>query len=442
MRRSGSFWGVSLGVLTLGAVGWLVPAARGADLDAEPIRYTTAADNNAVSRLQRQLEAGKASLTHEDGLGYLRSVLRALDVPESSQVLVFSKTSLQHRRIGPRTPRALYFNDDVYIGFCQRGTLIEVMAADANLGSVFYSLGQKETAKPRFKREGESCLVCHGSSRNDGLPGPLVRSLFTDAEGYGILSAGSFRVDHTTPLKHRWGGWYVTGTSGKQTHLGNLILQDKQVNPEELDNSANINLKDLAGRLDTGAYPTGHSDIVALMVLEHQAGMHNLITRANFLTRIALHDEAVLNQALGRGADYRSESTTSRIKNAGEPLVKYMLFSGEVRLTEKVQGTSGFARDFVRRGPRDQRGRSLRDLDLEHRLFRYPCSYLIGSAAFEGLPGPVKDYVLQRLWDVLSGKDTSADFAHLSSADRQAIREILLETKPNLPAYWRQQVRR
>src|SRR5207253_1662896 len=163
-------------------------------------------------------------------------------------------------------------------------------------------------------------------------------------------------------------------------------------------NTAGTNVTDLGGRFNTSAYVTPHSDIVALMVMEHQAGVHNRIARANLLTRMALYDEAEINKALGRPSDYRSGSTTSRIKSAGDPLVKYLLLSGEAKLTEQVRGTSGFAEEFSARGPRDPKGRALRDLDLQRRLFRYPCSYLIYSAAFDGLPEPVKDYVLRRVW--------------------------------------------
>jgi hypothetical protein len=229
----------------------------------------------------------------------------------------------------------------------------------------------------------------------------------------------------------------VTGTSGKQTHLGNLIVRG-QTRPEDIDNSGNINVTDLGRYVNTSPYLTPHSDIVALMVLEHQTEMHNRITRANYLTRIALRDEAEFNKALGRPADYRSESTVSRIKNAGEPVVKYLLLCEETPLTDSVKGTSGFAEEFVQRGPRDRRGRSLRDLDLKRRLFAYPCSYLIYSEAFDSLPAPVRDYVLRRLWDVLNGTDTSKDFAHLSVEDRRSVLEILRETKANLPEYWKQ----
>jgi hypothetical protein len=213
-------------------------------------------------------------------------------------------------------------------------------------------------------------------------------------------------------------------------------VRDKR-HPRQEEGSDGLNATDLSRWISTAPYLTGHSDIVALLVLEHQAEMQNLITRANFLTRQALYEEADINKALGRPADHRSESTVSRIKNAGEPLLRYLLFSGEAPLTDAVRGTSGFAEEFAQCGPRDDHGRSLREFDLHCRLFKYPCSYLIYSAAFDALPGPVKEYVLQRLWDVLNGKDASPEFAHLSAADRRAILEILRATKPGLPEYWR-----
>jgi hypothetical protein len=426
---------VFLGLLPALAL-FLPGPARGGDIEAPPIQYSTAPADNPVSRLQQRLDAGESSLGYDKRLGYLPALLRELHVPPSSQMLVFSKTSFQRQRIAPRTPRAVYFTDDAYVGFCRHGDVLEVSAVDPQLGAVFYTLDQAPSDKPQFVRQNDSCMLCHGSSQNEGLPGHLVRSLYADGDGLPILAAGSHRVDHTTPLEQRWGGWYVTGTSGKQNHMGNLIVRDKRASGQ-IDNPLGRNVTDLDRFLDTSAYLTPHSDIVALMVMEHQTGAQNLITRANFLTRWALRDEEVINKALGRPAGYHSESTASRVKNAGEPLVKYLLFSGEAALTEPVRGTSGFAAEVARRGPRDGKGRSLRDLDLRRRLFAYPCSYVIYSAAFDGLPGPVKDYVFRRLWEVLTGKDTGADFAHLSAADRQAILEILRATKPDLPDYWK-----
>jgi hypothetical protein len=414
----------------------LAGAAHGADIEQPPVRYSAAPANNAITRLQLRLDTGRSSLAFEKHFGFLRPLLRELKVPVSSQVLVFSKTSFQRHRIAPHTPRSVYFNDDVYVGFCQNGDVLEISAVDPQLGTVFYTLDQEPGDKPHFTRQNDNCLICHGSSQNEGFPGHLVRSLYVDGEGLPILSAGSHRIDHTSPLADRWGGWYVTGTSGKQTHMGNLIVRDKRASGT-IDNPAGVNVTDLGERIDRSRYLTPQSDIVALMVMEHQTGGQNLITRASFLTRFALRDEVEINKALGRPADRRSESALSRIRNAGEPLVRYLLFSGEAHLTDPIQGTSDFAAEFARRGPRDDRGRSLREFDLRQRLFAYPCSYLIYSAGFDELPGPVKDYVYRRLWEVLGGQDTSAEFAHLSACDRRNVLEILRATKADLPAYWK-----
>ena len=184
------------------------------EFEREPILYSESTPDNCISRLQQRLDAGELTLTHEGDKSYLPSVLKALEVPVESQMLVFSKTSLQMRRISPRTPRAIYFNDDVYVGFCQSGDVLEISAVDAQLGTVFYTLDTEEKEKPQFERRTDNCLVCHSSSRTEGVPGHLVRSLYVDAGGQPLLSAGSRMVDHTTPIEHRWGGWYVTGSHG------------------------------------------------------------------------------------------------------------------------------------------------------------------------------------------------------------------------------------
>jgi hypothetical protein len=405
------------------------------DYDRPPVNYRTAPANNAVSRLQKRLDAGDAQLRYQEGPGYLRSLLGELGVPTSSQILVFSKTSMQRHRIEPAAPRALYFSDDVYVGFCQLGSVLEISAVDPQLGVVFYTLDQEAEAKPRFTRQTDTCLECHGSSSTRGFPGHLVRSVYSDPSGLPILSAGTYRIDPTSPLDKRWGGWYVTGTHGRQVHLGNMVFEGRD--PEHMKNIKGLNVTSLKDRVDTSAYLTRHSDIVALMVLEHQTDLHNQITRANFLGRQAVYDDDLLNKLEGKPAQTMSDTTWRRIRSAGDPLLRALLFCGEVKLTDKIEGTSGFAAEFARQGPRDSKGRSLRDLDLQTRMFKYPCSYLVYSEAFDGLPDAVKDYVWRRLWYVLSGRDTSRDFDHLSAADRQAILEILLATKKDLPGYWR-----
>jgi len=405
------------------------------DYERSPIEYSRSGPGNCVCKLQARLANGELQLEYDGDVGYLKALLRALDVPIESQMLVFSKTSLQRHRISPSTPRAIYFNAHVYVGYCRSGDVIEISAVDPQLGAVFYTLDQKTTGQARLTRQTENCLICHSSSRTESVPGHVVRSLFADSSGQPILSAGSYSVDHTTPLEHRWGGWYVTGTHGAQTHLGNLIAQEGNI-VEPVRNAQGQNVLQLDGRLQIEKYLTPHSDIVALMVLEHQTLVQNRLTRANFSARQALHYENEVNRALGEAAGHRMESTTHRIESAGDDLVKALLLVGEAKLTAPVSGTSGYAEQFSRIGPRDRQGRSLRELDLQRRLFKYPCSYLIYSEGFDALPEEMRQYVWRRLWEVLTCTEEIEPFSRLSKSDRQAVLRILRETKPNLPNYW------
>jgi hypothetical protein len=413
------------------------------EFELAPIHYSSTEARDPVARLQQRIDSGEVQLRFDERFGYLNSVLEELNVLTSSQTLVFSKTSLQRNRIAPRTPRALYFSDDVYVGYCQAGDVLEFSAVDPQLGAVFYTLDQPTSSPapddpPQFVREGDSCLICHGGSQTRNIPGHLIRSVFTDVRGFPILSAGSHRIDQTSPFENRWGGWYVTGTHGEQRHRGNLVIRGKEPPPEGYDPDG-MNRLDLQGLVDTKHYLTPHSDLIALMVLEHQAEAHNMITRANFGARSALHREEALRRALG---EEKGEppgewgSTPSRIASVSEPLVRYLLYCDEAPLSEPIGGSSSFADDFQQLGPRDSQGRSLRDLDLERRLMKYPCSYLIYSDAFHGLPDIVRSYVHGRLWEVLSGQETSPEFSHLTAQDRQNILEILRETKGDLPAEW------
>ena len=402
------------------------------EYEREPILYSRSAPDNRVSRLQQQLDEGHLALTFDDEKSYLPSLLEALEVPVESQMLVFSKTSLQMRRISPRTPRAVYFNDDVYVGYCQSGDVLELSAVDAQLVTVFYTLDQQAADKPRFLRRVDNCLVCHSSSRTGGVPGHVVRSLYVDESGQPLLSAGSRMVDHTTPIEQRWGGWYVTGIHGTQNHLGNFVVRGRHVE-EPVDNSAGQNVIKLNGHFRGARYLSGHSDLVALMVMEHQTLVHNRIVKACFDTRQGLAYETMMNGMLNNPAGTRLESTTHRIKSTGDRLVEALLLVNEAKLVAPVKGTSGYTEQFAAFGPRDSLGRSLRDLDLTTRLFKYPCSYLIYSDAFDGLPAPSRDYVWHKLFDVLTGRETSEMYSHLSFSDRQAILEILCATKKGLP---------
>jgi hypothetical protein len=321
---------------------------------------------------------------------------------------------------------------------------MEIASADPQLGAVFYTLNQQQTDHPVFERQTQTCLQCHDSSTTTGgVPGFIMRSVLPDRHGYVISSLGDGPTTDRTPVEDRWGGWYVTGTSGDQGHLGNVFspnlageVSDARRALARLDRASGVNVTDLSKRFDTRPYLRPTSDIVGLLVLAHQTYVHNLITIANFETRKALYDEQALLQSRGttEKPGEHLDATMMRVQGAAERLVKAMLFAREATFSSPIAGDAAFAKEFASRGPRDHEGRSLRDLDLKTRLFKYPLSYLIYSEDFDALQPVVKDYVYRRLNSILTSADTSADFADLSAEDRTAILQILRETKPEFAA--------
>lgn len=420
-------------ILTALIVGLLNSSAKAQlDFDQEPINYSTAAATDAIAELSHKLQKGDEQLTWDAEHGYLKSMLQKLDVPQSSQVLVFSKTSLQVSRITRRTPRAVYFNDDVYVGWVQRGDVVELSAADPVLGGTFYTLSQQKTSRPEIQRETAHCLQCHSSAHTGRSPGHMVRSVYPDANGLPVYRLGTHLSDDTSPFEERWGGWYVTGTHGHQRHMGNVFIEDERKS-EELPSDVGANITDLSTLVETGPYLTPHSDIVALMVLQHQTTMHNILTAASHSGLLTARDAIIMNRALERPEDFESESTGRRYASAAEKIVHGLFFCDEYPLTDSVCGTSSFAEEFAGRGPIDSKGRSLRQFDLKTRLFRYPCSFLIYSDSFKALPSGVQKIVWKRIAQILAGDDKSGDFEHLSADDRQAVREILSETCDQYP---------
>jgi hypothetical protein len=377
---------------------------------------------DALTRLGQQLERGEATLEYRDGVGYLPSLLEHLRINIDSQTLVFSKTSFQQALINPKNPRALYFNDEVSVGNVPGGDVYELLALEPTRGMVFYTLDIKQTDQPRLRRRGVECLFCHAMG-NKGAPSLVVASVFPDKEGIPAYTSSFIgTIDHRTPFEQRWGGWYVTGTHGSQRHMGNAIAADP-FRPLDLEPSHSQNLSTLADKFDVSKYLTGTSDIVALMTLEHQVGMANRLNALTF--------------QYGRAKrDGMSDADWTELDGDVDDLVGYMLFLDEAPLVEPVKGVSSFTLTFPRRGPRDKQGRSLRDFNLQNRLFRYPMSYMVYSDLFDALPASIRDRVYRRLYDVLTGKDINPKYVVLSRADRRAIFEILLDTKPGLPAYW------
>lgn len=386
--------------------------------DEEMKSYKAAAADGAVAELQRRMDDGTVRLRHEPRHGYLAALLAELKVPVDSQLLVASKTSPNKALISPQTPRALYFNDRVSVAYIPSADVIELAAADPRLGVVFYTLSQHEAEKPRLQRD-DRCLECHASAKTLNVPGVIVRSFLTKDDGEVEMLSGLL-VDHRTPLADRWGGYYVTGRHGRQTHRGNLFGA-AAIARHGKDPLYNANVTDLAPLLDISRYPGSGSDIVALLTHEHQAHAQNLLTRVHYDSVNALRGDGSLRPAYP----------------AIEALLRYMLFVEEAPLTSPVQGSGNFVMEFQKAGVQDAKGRSLRQFNLQTRLFEFPCSYMIYSSSFESLPLEARRRVYRRLWDILEGQDHAPEFAGLAAGSRAAIREILIATKKDLPAYWR-----
>ena len=397
-----------------------------------PARGTEA---DPVTRLQTKLASGEVTLEFDNRFGYLPALLRTLDIPVSSQTLVFSKTSAQFRLISAASPRALYFNDEVYVGWVRGGPFLEVSVADPNGAGIFFTFPQDRQQKPRFTRDNGQCLQCHESGRTLRIPGHLTRSVYPDGEGQPYFEAGSVDVDQTTPIEERWGGWYVTGSPGGKSHRGNATMPTLAA-VKTFEGGSNATVERLNGLFDVDGYLSPHSDIVAHLVLTHQTQMHNHIALARTEAQQAIAYRDDMKKLFGDVSEETMASVKRRIEGPAESLLRHLLFVGEAELAGHVAGTSDFAEEFSGRGPRDGKGRSLREFDLKKRIFRYPCSYLIYSGDFQNLPGETKAYVYGRLWEVLSGRDQRSEFAHLSSQDRTAIREILHDTMPEAVEFW------
>jgi len=403
---------------TAASMGQLTERPLAGALAHPAIGYYTRPTHDLVAELNRHIEDGDVRVSFDEGTGYLRSVLDALHVPVESQMLVMSKTGVQALYTGPANPRAIFFNDAVTVGYIRGAPLLELAVHDPEQGVLFYTLDQKPQPRPLFERR-PACLSCHQVYSTLHVPGMVARSVFVAPDGLPLSQFGSYDPDDRTLFRQRWGGWYVTGTHGSMRHMGNAIVTNVEKR-ETMISESTLNRTSLDGVFDARGYVSAHSDIAALMVFQHQGHMTNLITRVGWDARLAAYDH---------GGDL----TGGPLRDAVNELVDYLLFVDEEPLTAAIKGTAGFAEKFAAQGPADSRGRSLRQLDLEHRLLRYPCSYMVYSAAFGALPIEVRAAIYGRMWDVLSGHDTSPKYARLSEPDRRAVVEILRETLHDLP---------
>jgi hypothetical protein len=384
------------------------------------IQYISRPTTDRVAKLNESLGEGGRALQRDDRTGYLRAVLDALDVPEGSQLLVFSKTGVQSRYTSPQNPRALYFNDSVAVGYIAGAPVLELAAHDPQQGVNFYVLDQS-AARPAFVRA-TMCLSCHVSSSTLDVPGFLSRSSTVADDGAVMPQLGATNdVDHTTPHPDRWGGYYVTSdvaSVGYTTrgHLGNITFSPRG------STSNQVFVDWVNSAPETHGYLSAASDNVALLAFDHQMHANNLLTRLNWEARVA-------------SSEGRAIATDTKVRRLISELADYFLFAGEAPLPLPLTPRPAFAANLLNTVPKDHKGRSFGQLDAETRLLRYPCSYMIYSEAFDGLPPEVKAAAYERMLAILSGNDTHAAEARLKADDRRAIVEILRDTKPGFPAH-------
>lgn len=405
-----------------------VSQAQGTETyEQPPINYSATQPRDALVAIQQRMAAGDLKL-NGSGKEIVRSLLRELNIPIESQMLVFSKTSLQRQRIRPDHPRALYFSDTCYVGWLPSG-LVEVTTIDPLLGPVFYSFNPNDD-EPKFVRDNE-CLSCHGGTFVRGIPGIFVRSVFTDVEGEPLLRFGSEVVDFRTPFTNRWAGWYVTGKHGTALHRGNVLAQDK--NGElVVDLKRGANVTDLSRFFETKSYLAPGSDIVALLVYEHQLAMQNTLTRASQDCRRMLAYQRNLQHDLKEPVteELTYDSVKRVFEGAAKDVVNDLLYKDEARLPQGLDGAPAFQGAFQTGAPRDRDGRSLKDFHLRGHLFQNRCSYLIYSESFLALPEALKRKVYSRLGQALHPTNPDPQYAYLGEEERTRITSILQQTHP------------
>lgn len=385
--------------------------------DRAPILYSDTPATDRLSKLAAALESGEMSFKGQGGLDRLKFVLKELDVPLESQVLLFSKTSLQNPLIEPGNPRAVFFSENAYVGYVPGGA-VEVIVQDPVIGPVFYVVDAGAKGEPRIERDTNQCMTCHATSRTENVPGMMIRSVFADEGGHPLLHLGSTDVTHTTPLPDRWGGYYVTGRS-TLPHLGNRTFEENgDLSPKPSD------LVDLSGKIDVSKYPRPTSDIVSLLVLEHQCRLHSILNAASLNYRRSRHFSEIIDP----DGDPDNGSAGSVAESWAKTITEWIFYKDEADLDEGVEGDPAFEKAFAARFPRTADGKSLADFRLYGHIFKHRCSYMVYSDAFQNLPPTLKKLVLKKMRATLAGQNADIDW--LGVSERKKISAILEETLP------------
>lgn len=371
------------------------------------------------TKLKDDLEAGRVPLDRSSEKSLVLSLLKTLEIPATSQMLFFSTTSLQLSRISPRNPRALYFSDDLYLGYVPGGR-IEVVSLDPELGGIFYIFDIPKNEQPLRIERSDRCMNCHAGEETRRLPGLLIKSVVPGPTG-GSLDA--FRLEqtgHGIPFDQRFGGWYVTGQGRLTNHWGNLTgkLSAQGLTKYPVEPGT---------QFDFERYPVSSSDLLPQLVHEHQVGFVNRTVEASYRARSYWHADN------GRLSATHAEELDKQARE----LIRYLLFADEVPLPPGgIEGDVGFRADFLRGRRQAANGSSLRDFDLHTRLFKHRCSFMIYSAVFQGLPKAMKERACRRLGEALRAENPDPEFAYLPSAEKAALRTILKETLNDLPSDW------
>jgi len=400
----------------------LLPAQSFNEYGQSPHNYWGSELGDPMSELLKRVSKGKITLDEKPGIALVRRLLEELQISESSQILVFSRTSLQRGVVSPTNPRAIYFNDEVYLGWMPNGR-IEIASSDPKKGFIFFFQRELSDQKaPLFSRD-RVCIECHAGSATNFLPGPLARSVFPDSRGRSLKSVDSFElIGHEVPVHERWGGWYVTRAHRGLNHMGNAIAikENGRLKLKRKDPSKGLNVF-----FNTSNYPVSTSDIEALLVFDHQVRMQFVLLESAYKVRQAIFDShkssneknpIILNEVL---------------QEVTETIVSELLFKKEFPLDGKVVDASQsgkFITEFKVKGKIDSKGRSLRDLDLQDRLFKYRCSYMIYSKSFSAFPESLKNSVLNRIKKVLILESPQLGYEYLEVEEKKAIFEILSET--------------
>jgi len=402
--------------------------------EGPPINYSTSTARDRATLLNAAHRRRADEIRRLPARQRLKWILDEFGVPAESQLLVFSKTSLQRDLITPETPRALYFSDEAYVGWVPAGA-IEVTVFDPELGATFYVFDAHETGEAPLLARDNGCLLCH--ARHEHTPSLRARTVFPDRHGEPLSGSGGSNIAPSTPLAERWGGWYVTGGAPGLSHRGNL-RGDTIAAFEGPDAQPTRNLAALTDVVDTRRYLLRTSDVVPLLVHDHQVHMHNVLSTALQETRIALHRWPAMLEILGLPADAPLQGSCLAVfENQAEKIVDALVFRDEAAWPAGGVGGDGvFAAAYARGRRTDPAGRSLRDLELRTRLFRHRCSPLIYSESFTALPKDLRDLTLLRLSVGLRAFPPAPGFGHLPDAERRAIHEILTATLPDLPAGW------